>query len=129
VFLAISAGYHLVLGLIGLAIDQTFPWTAAAAARHSDHIFGVLETNGWHSVAAVGLGLLSLLFVLRPQHARAAALGIGISQALVTVSFSLWAPTTFLFAANGADQVIHSFTALGGLAAGLMTRPDAAEAP
>lgn len=122
IFLAISAAYHLFLGGVGLLIDQTFPTTAAEAARaHSEHIFGVFETNGWHSVAAILLGVVSLYFALRPRFAREVAIGVGLSQLGVVLAFAFFDPTTFLFASNGADQWIHSLTTIGGVAAGLMT--------
>ena len=121
IFLAISAAYHLLLGSVGLTIDQTFPLSEGAASRHSDHIFGIFETNGWHSVAGLFIGLVSLYFVLRPRYAREASIWIGISQAGVVLAFAFFEPTRFLFASNGADQWVHSATTIGGVAAGLMT--------
>ena len=122
IFLAISAAYHLVLGSVGLMIDQTFPLSEGAAAQHSEHIFGIFETNGWHSVAGLSIGLVSLYFALRPRYAREASIWIGISQLGVVLAFAFFEPTQFLFASNGADQWIHSLTTVGGIAAGLMTR-------
>jgi hypothetical protein len=124
-FLAASALYHLVLGAVGFVADRTFPLSTAAAARaDSEHIFGVFETNGWHSLAAVFLGVVSLYFVLRPHRARAAAIAIGASQLAVVVGLALWDPSVFLLASNGADQVIHSLTAIAGIGAGLLTRTE-----
>lgn len=125
IFLAASAAYHLFLGAIGLAIDQTFPLSSVEAARlHSEHIFGIFETNGWHSLAAVLLGLVSLYFAVRPRYAREAALYVGLSQLGVVVTFTVWAPETFLFASNGADQWIHSLTTIGGVTGWLLTPND-----
>jgi hypothetical protein len=122
VFLLISAVYHLVLGLVGLALDQTFPLSSeAAASAGSEHIFGVFETNGWHSVLALLLGVLSAYFAARPRHAREAALAIGLSQAFAAVALVLQDPSDVLLASNGADQVIHTLTAIAGIAAGLLT--------
>jgi hypothetical protein len=121
-FLMASAIYHTPLGIIGLAMDQTFPFGADAAVNgHSEHIFGVLETNGWHSLAALLLGLVSLYFALRPEHAREAALAIGIGHVFLVVSLIVWDPSTFWLASNAADQVIHSTTAIGGIVSGLLT--------
>jgi hypothetical protein len=121
-FLAASAAYHLLLAVAGLAIDRTFPIGANATAHAgSGHIFGIFETNGWHSSAALLLGVISLYFALRPEHARQAALNLGISQLIVVVSFALLPPSTFWFASNGADQVIHALTALWGIGAALLT--------
>jgi hypothetical protein len=51
---------HLPLGVAGLMVDRSFPVGAGAArAGDSGHVFGVLETNGWHSLAALGLGILA----------------------------------------------------------------------
>lgn len=124
IFLAVSAVYHLLLGLVGLAIDQTFPIGERAAARAgSEHIFGIFETNGWHSLAAVLLGAASLYLMMRPPYQRAGALAVGASQAGVVVGLALFPPSTFWFASNAADQVIHTTTAIGGIASALLTRP------
>ena len=121
-FLATSALYHLVLGVLGFAVDQTFPLNPeAAASAQPGFIFGVFETNGWHSLAALLLGVISLYFTVRPLHARAAALAIGVSQAVTVAALAVQDPSTFLLASNAADQVVHSATAVGGIAAGLMT--------
>ena len=124
IFMAVSAAYHLPLSIAGLAIDQTFPVGATAAARASSAlIFGIFETNGWHSLAGLLIGLASIYFVLRPDGARAAALAIGIGHIVVTAALAFLPPSTFWFASNGADQVIHTVTAVGGTVAGLLTRP------
>lgn len=123
VFLAASAIYHLILGLAGLAIDQTFPLGPGDTERAgSAHIFGIFETNGWHSLAGLVLGVVSLCFWLRPARAREAAFAIGASQAGVVLAFALWSPSIFSFASNGADQVVHATTAIGGIGAALLTR-------
>ena len=122
IFLLVSAVYHLGLGAAGLAIDQTFPLSAGAAdGAHSDHVFGIFETNGWHSTLGVLLGLLSAYFVARPRYAREAALAVGLSQVLTTVALAAVDPSNFLLAANGADQVVHTATAIGGIVSGLLT--------
>lgn len=119
IFLVVSTIYHALLGLLGLVIDQTFPLSTVAAARgNSEFIFGVFETNGWHSVAGLGVAAASFLFVVRPQRAAEGALAIGISQLFVVAAFAFRDPSTFLFASNGADQVIHAMTAVGGIATG-----------
>jgi hypothetical protein len=122
VFLLASAIYHTPLGIIGLAIDQTFPIGVDAVVHgHSEHIFGVLETNGWHSLAALLLGIVSLFFALRPERAREVALAIGIGHVFIVVSLIVWDPSTFWLASNTADQVVHSTTAVGGIVSGLLT--------
>lgn len=122
IFLAISALWHLPLGIAGLVIDQTFPVGAHSAAHSgSEHIFGVFETNGWHSLAGVVLGVVSLLFAWRPERARGAALAIGGFHVAVVAALTLWEPETFWIASNASDQVDHAATAIGGLVSGLMT--------
>ena len=121
--MAASAAYHLLLGVAGVAIDQTFPIGADATAHAgSDHVFGIFETNGWHSSAALLIGFISLYFTLRPARVREGALFVGISQLAVVVTFALMSPATFWFASNGADQVIHAITAFGGIGSAVLTR-------
>jgi len=120
--MAVSTIWHLPLGIIGLVVDQTFPVGAdAAVASGSDHIFGVFETNGWHSLAGLLLGVVSFFFALRPERAREAAIGIGAFHVGVVVALVLWGPETFWIASNAADQVVHSSTAVGGIVSGLLT--------
>jgi hypothetical protein len=123
VFLLVSAAYHLLLGIVGLAIDRTFPLSPhAAASAGSEHIFGIFETNGWHSVLAVLLGVVSAYFAVRPRHAREVALAVGVSQAFAAIALALQDPSNVLLAANGADQVIHTLTAVAGIGSALLTR-------
>ena len=123
IFMVISAAYHLPLAIVGLAIDRTFPVGASAAAQApSEFAFGLFETNGWHSLAALILGFASVYFAVRPDGARAAALSIGIGHVLIVVAFALQPPSTFWFASNGADQIVHVFTAIGGIASAMLTR-------
>jgi hypothetical protein len=118
----VSALYHLPLGIAGLLYDQTFPFSPAAAERAgSDHVFGIFETNGWHSVAALVLGAVSLYFMMRPRRARDAALAIGVLHVGIVLALLIWEPETFWLASNTADQFVHSFTAVGGIGSGLLT--------
>ena len=125
IFLAGSAAYHLLLGGAGLAVDQTFAVGSDEVARAgSAFIFGIFETNGWHSLAGLLLGLVSLYFAVRPEHARPAALAIGTSQVFTFLGLAVFPPSTFWFASNMADQVIHASTAIAGIASGLLTGPE-----
>ena len=124
IFMAVSAAYHVPLGLVGLAMDPTFPLGAEATVRAgSVHILGIFETNGWHSLAALLIGVASIFFAVRPDGARAAALAIGVGHVGIVVSLAVLPPSTFWFASNGADQFIHTLTAIGGIGSGLLTRP------
>lgn len=122
IFMLVSTLYHLPLGIAGLLYDQTFPIGASDAERAgSDHIFGIFETNGWHSLAALGLGVVSAYFMMRPRRARDAALVIGVLHVGIVVAFIAWPPETFWFASNTADQIVHTFTAIGGIGSALLS--------
>lgn len=124
IFMVVSAAYHLPLAIAGLAIDQTFPLGPDAAARAgSGHVFGIFETNGWHSLAGLLIGVTSLYFTVRPQRARDVALVLGIGHVGLVLALTFLPPSTFWFASNGADQVIHATTAIGGIGSALLTRP------
>ena len=121
-FMAVSALFHIPVGMAGFLYDRTFPLGPdAAASASSAHIFGIFETNGWHTLAALLLGVVSLYYVLRPRHAREAALAVGVTHVALVISLILWDPSTFWIASNAADQVVHSSTAIGGIASGLLT--------
>ena len=122
IFLLISTLYHVPLGVAGLIAERTFPVGAAATARAgSDFVFGVFETNGWHSVAALLVAAVSLYFTLRPARAREAALSLGVFHVGLVVALMVRPPETFWLASNAADQVIHAFTAVGGIVSARMT--------
>ena len=123
VFMLVSTLYHLPLGIAGLIYDQTFPVGAAAAQRAgSELVFGIFETNGWHSVAALVLGVVSVYCTFNPRRARDVALAIGLFHVGIVASLEIWDPSTFWLASNFADQVIHASTAIGGIASALLTR-------
>jgi hypothetical protein len=123
IFMLVSALYHLPLGIAGLLYDQTFP-IGSAEAEHagSDHIFGIFETNGWHSGAALALGVVSLYFTMRPRRARDAALAIGVLHVGIVAALIALPPETFWLASNAADQVVHSTTAIAGIGSALLTQ-------
>jgi hypothetical protein len=124
VFMLVSTLYHLPLGIAGLLYNQAFPIGQAAAERAAhDHIFGIFETNGWHSLAALGLGAVSLYFTMRPRRAREAALAIGVLHVGIVAALIVWPPETFSLASNAADQVVHSFTAIAGIGTALASTP------
>lgn len=123
VFMLVSALWHVPLGIVGLLYDQTFPLGSRAAERAgSDHIFGIFETNGWHSSAALLLGVISLFFLVRPGRVREAALTIGVFHVVLVAALIIWPPETFWIASNAADQVVHSATAIAGIGSALLTR-------
>ncbi len=122
IFMAASAVFHIPIAIAGFIADRSFPIGAGAAARGgSGHVFGVFETNGWHTLGALMVGLVSLYFALRPRHAREGALGIGLFHVGFWFSLLLWEPSAFWIASNGADQIVHASTAIGGVITGLLT--------
>lgn len=126
VFMLVSSIWHLLLGIVGLFYDRSFPFGSAATKNGgSDHIFGIFETNGWHSVAALTLGAVSLYFVMRPGRARDAAMVIGVFHVALVAALVVWPPEVFWMASNTADQIVHASTAIGGIAAALWTRATA----
>jgi hypothetical protein len=123
-YLLVVAISHLTLGIGGLVVDRSFPIGAEATrVGDSGHIFGVLVTNGWHSLAALSLGLLAAWVVYRPGSARRVALALGVFHVGLVVQLALWDPSNFWIASNGADQIVHASTAAGGIVSGLLTRP------
>lgn len=123
-YLLVFAIVHLPLGVAGLVVDRSFPiGVEAARAGDTGHVFGVLETNGWHSLAALLLGVLAAAVVFRPGRARLVALALGFGHVGIVVQLALWDPSTFWLASNGADQIVHVSSAVGGIVSGLLTRP------
>jgi hypothetical protein len=128
-FMLAAAVWHLLLGIVGLVYDQTFPVGATAAVQaSSQHIFGIFETNGWHSLAALILGIITAYFTMYPRRAREAALIIGLLHVGIVAALVVWQPSTFWLASNRADQVVHASTAIAGIASALLTRPRGSEA-
>jgi hypothetical protein len=124
IFMLAAAVWHLPLGILGLVYDQTFPVGATAAERaSSEHVLGIFETNGWHSLAALVLGIITAYFTIYPRRARDAALIIGLLHVGIVAALVVWHPSTFWLASNGADQVVHASTAIGGIGSALLTRP------
>ncbi len=116
---------HVPLGVVGLVLDRSFPIGAEAAREAgSHHIFGVFETNGWHSLGALVLGVLAAsILIAAPEGARRVALLIGVINVVLALSLVAWDPSTFWIASNGTDQIVHSATALAGIVTGLLTPP------
>jgi hypothetical protein len=129
IFMLAAAVVHLPLGIAGLVYDQTFPIGATAAERASSElVFGIFETNGWHSLAALILGIITAYFAMYPRRARDAALIIGVLHVGIFAALAMSQPSTLWLASNGADQVVHASTAIGGIASSLLTRPRESEA-
>ena len=118
-YLLVSGGYLLVVGVVGFGLDASFPTSSAEVAASHGHLFGIFETNGWHNLGAVGLGLSALVVAIgRPGHSAVVAVLSGAANAGVFLLFAGWEPATFLVASNAADQVVHATLAVGGLTVG-----------
>ena len=123
VYLVASGVFLLIVAAAGFALNTAFPIGAQEArSAESDHIFGILETNGWHNLAGLISGVVALGFAARPEWARLGALLKGAFYVAVTSGIALWGGPTFWIASNAADQVVHATLAVGGLAACLLTR-------
>jgi hypothetical protein len=123
IYLVVSGLMLVGAAVAGFALTTSFPGSAEGVrAADNPHIYGILETNGWHNLASLVSGSLSLTFALRPEWARAGALFKGSMYTVVTASIAIWGPEVFLLASNTADQVVHGSLAATGLATGLATR-------
>ena len=69
--------HHIVDGRTGLSPNHHASVSVlaptAAASGSSQMIFGIWETNGWHTLGALIIGVASVYLALRPRHARDAA--------------------------------------------------------
>jgi hypothetical protein len=121
-YLAVSGAWHLVLAVGGFLADQTFP-TSMAAARsgHSGLVFGIFETNGWHTLGAAIIGVVATYTAIYPKRAREVAFAIGAFHVPFTLALIFFEPHTFLIASNGADQIVHVSSAVLGLASAIAT--------
>lgn len=122
VYLVVSGIFLVAAALTGFGYSTSFP-TSADAVRdaHNPHVYGIFETNGWHNLASLVSGTISLSFALRPQWARTGAFVKGTLYSAVTTAIALVGGETFLIASNGADQVVHATLAVTGLAAAVAT--------
>ncbi|HEX2090460.1 MAG TPA: DUF4383 domain-containing protein [Actinomycetota bacterium] len=122
IYLVASGVFLLVTSTAGFMINRTFPIGAEEfRSAESHHVFGVLETNGWHNLLGVIGALLALGFAIRPQWSRFGALFKGWIYVGVTAAVAIWSGDTFWVASNDADQVVHATLAVGGLITGFLT--------
>ena len=121
VYLVVSGILLVVLAAAGFAVNAEFPTEAGRVAPTSGHIFGILETNGWHNLAGVLSAVVAFGFAARPEWSRTGALVKGVFYVGVTSTIAIFGGETFWIAANTADQVIHASLAAGGLATAALT--------
>ena len=122
-YLLLAGGFLLTIGVAGFAVGPGLPTSPAGVHDGHGHLFGVLATNGWHNLAALGVALPALATAFaRPGLAAPVALAVGASHAVVFVAFAIWDPSRFLMAVNGADQVMHAALAGLGVASAVVSR-------
>ncbi len=121
IYLVASGIVLLFLAVAGFAVNATFPTDPDQVHATSDHLFGILETNGWHNLAGLFSGLVALGFAVRPEWARLGALVKGIFYVVVTTSIAIEGGEMVLIASNAADQVVHASLAIGGLASAALS--------
>src|SRR5947209_7348220 len=122
IYLVASGILLLILGFAGLAVNRSFPTSpGTVTSAGSGWLFGALQTNGWHSVAALGSGAVALGFAIRAEWARMGAIVKGLFYISVTTSLFITAPSTFLLVSNAADQFVHASLAIGGIATAWLT--------
>jgi hypothetical protein len=119
-YLLISGVGLIVIGAAGLIYNQSF---GLGADVHGDAVFGILQTNGWHSLAGLLGGMTALAFAAKPEWARFAALSLGVTFVIVTIALVIWEPSSFRIASNTADNVVHALLGIGGIASAVATRP------
>lgn len=113
-----AGAFLLAVAVVGFTVDTSFPLTPHHVSGHA-HVFGVFQTNGWHTLAALALAVPSLWVALaRPSLSGTAAVLVGAANGVVLVAFAVWDPAVFLIASNDADQVMHAVLAAAGIATG-----------
>jgi hypothetical protein len=122
IYLVVSGVFLVLIPLAGFFFDHSFPIGADAVHRDdAGHIFGILETNGWHNLAGLLSGAIALGFAIKPHWARTGALFKGFMYVGVTTSIAIWGPEKFWLESNTADQIVHATLAVTGLIAGFAT--------
>jgi len=125
-YLVVSGVYLLVSAVAGFASTRSFAVGPTARSVDTARIFGVFETNGWHNLAGLLNGATALGFAMTPTRiARIGAIFLGFASGAVAILLFTWTSQPLL-ASNGADQVIHIAVAVGGIATGLLTKPEPA---
>jgi len=119
-YLLLSGVFLLIISVLGLVYDQSF--ALGSDADESAHVFGILETNGWHSLAGLFGGLAALALAAKAEWSRFGALSLGVTYIVVTIVLGIWDPRTFSIASNTADNLVHGLLGVGGIASALATR-------
>jgi hypothetical protein len=118
------AGAGLLLGgVVGFGYESSF---ATGERLVADRIAGIFDTNGWHNLIHLAIGLLALTAAGRAPRGAAVLLG-----ALLTV-LGIWglavtdhgAGTLLDTVPVGSEvNLLHLLTGLAGIGAALLDRP------
>ncbi len=108
-------------GLLGFLYSAGF---AVGGDVPRDAVLGILDVNGWHNIVHLATGALGLATFVRPDSARAYALGLGAVYLLVAIwGFVLGNGVILnLVPVNMPDNFLHLLIALAGFAAGFASR-------
>ena len=127
-YMLASVLFLIPTGVAGLLANQNFRiGEGATDPSTTDLVFGFLETNGWHSVAALvnGAAALALLLFASDRTVRKGALLMGGGLAALTIALMIPRSIDLLdnmLASNAADNFTHAAQAIGGIVTGSIGR-------
>ncbi len=115
----------LLAGLVGFLFDSQFD---TGGSVNGDELI-ILEVNGIHNLVHIASGIGLLAVAAKRETARLGALVFGVVYGLVTLIGFIDGDTVLgLIPVNMADNVLHLGISALGIAAGLMSRDDRADA-
>ena len=115
----------LLAGLLGFVVDSQFD---TGSSVNGDELLG-FEVNGIHNLVHIASGLGLLAVAAKRETARLGAIIFGVVYGLVTLIGFIDGDTVLgLLPVNMADNVLHLGISALGIAAGLMSRDDRADA-
>jgi hypothetical protein len=109
-----------VAGIIGFFYNSDF--TSNKSVHNA--VFGVLDVNGWHNVFHIATGVFGLVAAGSYSSGRLYALVIGAVYIVVAIwGFTVGGGNSILsiIPVNTADNVLHLFIGVAGIAAGVAT--------
>jgi hypothetical protein len=109
-----------VAGIIGFFYNSDF--TSNKSVHNA--VFGVLDVNGWHNVLHIATGVFGLVAAGSYSSGRLYALVIGAVYIVVAIwGFTIGGGNSLLsiIPVNTADNVLHLFIGVAGIAAGVAT--------
>lgn len=133
-YLLVWGSALVVLGVGSLLVHPDF---GTGDAVSGEHLFGVFETNGWHGLAGLLAGVVSLVSAAANRRTREVTLGIALLAGIVpAVAFLVSGDDSAAFGlvpVDAADAItLHLIPGLVGLAclaAGDATRDRVAPSP